>query len=78
MDVIVYDKENADHYQVCTYNGTDLSRGHWKIINQYSDFIHPNELDPGEMYQIQIISTGDQPKWFQITTANGVYASAFL
>jgi len=77
MDVIVYDKADGD-YQICTYDQNDLTPGHWKIYRKFGEFIHLDELDPGERYEIQITSMGDQPKWFQITTANGVYASAFL
>jgi flagellar protein FlaF len=77
MDVIVYDKQQGD-YQVCIYDPDDITRGHWKFIPPINEFIHPNELDPGERYQVQIRSIGDSPRWFQITTANGVYASAFL
>jgi flagellar protein FlaF len=77
MDVIVYDKQRND-YQTCTYDPVDITRGHWKISQQFDEFIHPGELDPGERYQIQISSKGDQPKWLQVTTANGVYASGFI
>ena len=79
MDVIVYDKANGD-FQICTYdeNGITPTQGHWKIYRTFGEFIHMNELDPGERYEIQIASMGDQPKWFQITTANGVYDSASL
>jgi archaeal flagellar protein FlaF len=78
MDVIVYDKQLAEHYHICTYDAVDISRGHWHFIPPSDEFIHPNELDPGESYQIQIFSEGDEPKWFQITTGNGVSASAFI
>jgi len=77
MDVIVYDQLDKN-YQICTYDAVDVSPGHWHFIPPSGEFIHPNELDPGESYQIEIFSDGDAPKWFQMTTANGVYASAFL
>jgi flagellar protein FlaF len=77
MDVIVYDKQNQD-YRICTYHPTDVSGGHWKFIAPATEFIHPNELDPGEKYAVEIYSSGEVPRWFQMTTANGVYASAFL
>jgi archaeal flagellar protein FlaF len=77
MDVIVYDIQKND-YRICSYDATDISPGHWRFIPLPDEFIHPNELDPGELYQIQIYTQGDQPKWFQMTTANGVYASAIL
>jgi flagellar protein FlaF len=77
MDVIVYDKEFGG-YEFCRYDEAGGTQGTWDIENHYSDFIHPNELDPGERYHIRIVIKGTQPKWMQITTANGVYASGFL
>ncbi|MDD1695356.1 MAG: hypothetical protein LUQ54_00520 [Methanoregula sp.] len=78
MDVLVYDRVSGD-YQVCIYdqNGSG-NPGTWYISNRYQDFIHPSELDPGEKYRFQIITGGASPEWFQITTGNGVYASAFV
>jgi flagellar protein FlaF len=76
MDVIVYDTISND-YKICTYNSSGIA-GTWDISNRYLDFIHPSELDPGEKYQIRINTWGESPKWFQITTSNGVYASAFV
>lgn len=76
MDVIVYDTISND-YMICTYNSSGIA-GTWDISNRYLDFIHPSELDPGEKYQIRINTWGVSPKWFQITTSNGVYASAFV
>lgn len=77
MDVIVYDKD-LNQYQVYPYSVNALDPNKWGIETQYNDFIHPYELDPGEKFRIRINSEGNSPKWFQITTANGVYASAFI
>jgi flagellar protein FlaF len=81
MDVIVYDQESGN-YAVYTYydtmGGGTAGPGKWEIANRYDDYIHPYELDPGEKFQIRINCYEDHPKWFQITTANGVYASGFL
>jgi archaeal flagellar protein FlaF len=76
MDVIVYDTGSND-YQVCTYDPGG-NPGTWDITNRYQDFIHPSELDPGEKYQIRVATLGSSPSWFQITTSNGVYASAYV
>jgi archaeal flagellar protein FlaF len=76
MDVIVYDTGSYD-YQVCTYDSSG-NPGTWDITNRYQDFIHPFELDPGEKYQIRVATKGSSPSWFQITTGNGVYASAYV
>ncbi len=78
MDVIVYDSGSKD-YQICNYNPSGSGTpGTWNITNHYQDFIHPSELDPGEKYQIRIATKGSSPYWFQITTSNGVYASAYV
>ena len=76
MDVLVYDTGSND-YKVCTYNASGTP-GTWNITNRYQDFIHPSELDPGEKYQIRVATLGSSPYWFQITTSNGVYASAYV
>jgi len=78
MDVIVYDA-GLNNYQNYTYS-TDTPPTRpisWGIENRYNEFIHPYELDPGETYRIRI-NTGSSPHWFQMTTANGVSASAFV
>ena len=78
MDVLVYDKE-SDEYQICIYNTSSSgTHGTWNITNFYQDFIHPSELDPGEKYQMRVATKGSSPYWFQITTSNGVYASAYV
>ncbi len=76
MDVLVYDQDEMS-YETCTYDPTGGTAGTWNIENRYGEFIHPYSLDPGEVYQVRIVTSGDAPAWFQITTANGVYASAF-
>lgn len=79
MDVLVYDSDLSDHYRIFPYapGGVPETPLAWGIDNRHGEFIHPNQLDPGEVYRIRINSAGDNPGWFQITTANGVYASAF-
>jgi hypothetical protein len=79
MDILVYDKTTKD-YSLCTYDksGSGLS-GTWSIISRGTDDIHPWLLDPGESYEIIIITTPTTtPDWFQITTSNGVYASTYV
>jgi archaeal flagellar protein FlaF len=77
VDVIVYDKD-SNTYEICTYTAGGIMASHWGVTNHYNEFIHPNELDPGEKYQIWVQPVGTNPKWFQITTANGVSASAYI
>jgi len=77
MDIIVYDTESGG-YEICTYEKTITGNGHWTIIPAADEFIHKGELDPGEVYKIEIHTVGTVPRWFQFTTANGVYASGIL
>ena len=78
MDVLVYDS-NFNDYRLYPYAAGDpVTPGTWGIENRYSDFIHPYELDPGETYEIRVNTGGSSPEWFQITTGNGVSASAYV
>ena len=78
MDVLVYDAglNKYQEYPYSTENPPTAPQS-WGIDDRYNEFIHPYELDPGETYRIRI-NTGSSPRWFQITTANGVSASAFV
>ena len=52
--------------------------GSWTItINP--DQVHPNLLDPGEIANITVLysPTLGSPTWVKVTTANGVYTSAY-
>ncbi len=40
--------------------------------------IHPGELDPGETMWCNVAYNGAAPIWFQVTTGNGIYASAYI
>jgi len=78
MDVIVYDS-NSNTYTLYPYSPSPTPiTGTWGIVNTGSDVIHHLELYPGNSYIIEVMTTGSSPYWFQITTGNGVYASAFL
>jgi archaeal flagellar protein FlaF len=79
MDVIVYDGTSGD-YEICNYTTDAVTAGRWGINPNSEEFIHKMELDPGERYQIWIQPPVliTNPKWFQITTGNGVSASAFI
>jgi len=70
MDVIVYDNSSKE-YEIYPY-------GTWTITNRGDEFIHLSELDPGESYTLLITTQGTSPKWFQITTGNGIYESKIL
>jgi flagellar protein FlaF len=78
MDILLYSNE-SDMYQTCIYNTTiSGTQCTWEISEKYQDYIHPSELDPGEKYQFRVNTRGFFPDWFQITSGNGVYASAFV
>ncbi|MFY9750119.1 MAG: hypothetical protein WAK75_06340 [Methanoregula sp.] len=77
MDIIVYDTGTND-FQLYTYSSALGAPGTWTIVDKGSDVIHSSELDPGNTYRILVRTTGTSPAWFQITTGNGVYASASL
>jgi len=79
MDVIVFDRDTGT-YELDTYDPTidGATQQHWYIKDTFGEFMHPRSLDPGEKYRIKIVSKVNTPKWFQITTANGVSASTVL
>ena len=68
-------------YQLCRYDSIGGTPGTWNINNSYHpspDTIHPHELDPGETFRVRVTLSGGPPVWFQMTTSNGVYASAYV
>lgn len=81
MDVLVGDS-NGDYYLYPwdDTRETEGTKGTWQILARSPDVIHPYELDPGETFTIRVTTRDDQitPVWFQMTTGNGVYASAYL
>jgi archaeal flagellar protein FlaF len=76
MDVLVYDTGTS--YTVYRYSQGSGTPGTWTVTNTYGEFLHPYQMDPGEKFQVQVNLVDPSPKWFQVTTANGVYASAFV
>jgi flagellar protein FlaF len=79
MDILVKDASTND-YSLYTYVKDPApyqAPGYWTIVDRGRDDIHPYLLDPGESYHINIV-TSITPTWFQITTSNGVYSSAYL
>jgi flagellar protein FlaF len=77
MDIIV--RQNEDYY-IYPYNVTAGNKGTWYISGHPGDVIHPMELDPGETFSITVTLSDLllPPEWFQMTTGNGVYASAYI
>jgi flagellar protein FlaF len=82
-----------DHIEVYLLQGgtpytyTNLSApNNWiyRILNPdliHADTIHPGLLDPDEVANITVPyddTKGEPPTWVKITTANGVYDSAYI
>jgi flagellar protein FlaF len=58
--------------------GSESDSTKWNATGITPDFVHPNQLDPGEkLAGIAIFST-PQPKWIEVVTGNGVYSSALI
>jgi flagellar protein FlaF len=72
MDIFTWDGVTPSGYQNYIY-GTS-----WSIDRIDNDFIHPNELDPGEKAWIRLSFSGIKPVWLQVTTSNGVYNSVYV
>jgi flagellar protein FlaF len=78
MDVLV--DLGSNNFQICTYDTTPggTVAGKWYIYSRNSEIIHPYELDPGEVYDITIYFMDSSPRWFQVTTSNGVSVPKIL
>lgn len=80
MDILSSDSVTGGTFQYYTYDSTKAGiPGTW-YINRFdpADNIHPNILDPGETIWCIAKFSGNTPKWLQVTTANGVYASGYI
>jgi len=82
MVIFTYTDGDATGYRHLTYENGCGIEGTWCIpgdLGIVPDTIHPGVLDPGEKMWIMAISpAGTAPDWCQVTTGNGVYASAYL
>jgi flagellar protein FlaF len=82
--MVIFTHTNGDlsGYRHLTFEGSCGIEGTWCIPGSpgiVPDIIHPNVLDPGEKMWIMAVSpAGTNPDWCQVTTGNGVYASAYL
>ena len=78
MDLLV--SSGSGNFEDYTYTkNSDESPGTWTIVRfEPATGIHPGELDPGETMWCNATYTGAAPVWFQVTTGNGVYASAYI
>jgi flagellar protein FlaF len=82
--MVIFTHTNGDTagYRHLTYESSCGIEGTWCIpasLGISPDTIHPGVLDPGEKMWIMAVSpAGTAPDWCQVTTGNGVYASAYL
>jgi flagellar protein FlaF len=83
MVIFTHTDGDAQGYRDLTYEGSSCGvEGTWCVpgnLGIVPDMIHPNQLDPGEKMWIMATSpTGSSPDWCQVTSGNGVYATAYL
>ncbi len=78
MDMLVYDTGSND-YQICTYN---TGEWHSRYLEYYQPITRISSIPlnwiPGKNTRYRVTTRGSSPYWFQITTSNGVYASAYV
>ncbi len=72
MDVYLVTSGSPVYYPYGTGEDT------WQYVAINPDQIHPRQLDPGEVLNLSVLYTGDDPTWVQVTTGNGVYDSAYI
>jgi flagellar protein FlaF len=80
MDILLSTGGESGGYQHVTYDSSTCGKpGTWCINgNLVPDTIHPGELDPGEKMWIWATFNAGSPVWFQVSTGNGVYATAYV
>ncbi|NYT05651.1 MAG: hypothetical protein GKC04_04675 [Methanomicrobiales archaeon] len=75
--------ENMDVYLAMTgaptHSPYGSGTGTWRVVSFVPDTVHPGQLDPDEVLTISVSYAGvTPPAWVQVTTANGVYDSAYV
>jgi flagellar protein FlaF len=80
MDILLGTVGESGGYQHMIYDSDTCGKpGTWCINgNLVPDTIHPRELDPGEKMWIWATFNTGSPVWFQVSTGNGVYATAYI
>lgn len=71
MDVIISDGTSGPTY----HHNADgaVSSAPWQMETIQPDYIHPSQLDPGEVLTLSVTGT-QRPIWAQVITPNGVYS----
>jgi archaeal flagellar protein FlaF len=66
-------------YQTYKYDRYNFgTKGNWTITRFENDYIHPNQLDPGEKMWCEAVFIGANPVWIKMVTGNGVYDSDYI
>jgi flagellar protein FlaF len=74
IDIYTFDN-GITEYQHYTYDkDTTHAAGTWALLSIENDYIHPNQIDPGEKAWIMAVFSGSNPVWVQVSTHNGVTA----
>ena len=74
IDVYTFDN-GITEYEHYTYDkDTTHAAGTWALLSIENDYIHPNQIDPGEKAWIMAVFSGSNPVWVQVSTHNGVTA----
>ncbi len=74
IDIYTYDNSLSE-YQRYIYDKDDTrAAGTWSLLHIDDDYMHPNQIDPGEKAWIMAVFSGASPVWVQISVNNGVYA----
>lgn len=72
----IYTSDNTGSgYERFTYDPeNERSPGTWNLVRIDNDYIHPNQIDPGEKAWILAFFAGSDPVWVQVSASNGVIA----
>jgi archaeal flagellar protein FlaF len=75
MDVIASDGTSEPTY----HHNSDgaVSSSPWQIESIQPDYVHPGQLDPGEVLTLSVTET-QRPIWAQVITPNGVYSTVLV
>jgi len=74
LDVITSDGASVPIYH--SYD-SGLPGSTWQMVMIQPDYVHPNQLDPGEVLTLSVTET-PRPMWAQVITPNGVYSTVLV
>jgi len=74
VDIYTFDNGLAGYQHYIYDEDNTHAAGTWTLLRIDNDYMHPNQIDPGEKAWILAVFPGSSPVWVQISTGNGVYA----